>query len=130
MFDFSRTNVDNYNVESAANPIASVISTIYGGETYNFKEQLTYDPFTNLHLSGNAGYFFRQTKRSEDTPERYRDYNAGLKASWKINDDDEVIGAILLISTTSPTSRASEARHPLLLRCSECFPTALQPQFQ
>ncbi len=93
MFDFSRTNVDNYDVESAENPIASVISTIYGGETYNFKEQLTYNPFENLRLSGNAGYFFRQVKRSEDTPERYRDYNAGLKAAWKASDNDEVIGS-------------------------------------
>ena len=93
IFDFSRTNVDNYNVESAENPIASVISTVYGGETYNFKEQLTYVPFKNLHLSGNAGYFFRQLKRSEDTPERYRDYNAGLKASWKINENDDLYGS-------------------------------------
>ncbi len=85
-FDFSRTSRDNYNVSSAANPVTRVINTIYGNKTYNFKEQITYKPIDNITLGGHAGYFFRETVRSADTPERYRDYNGGLRADWRISD--------------------------------------------
>lgn len=89
-FDFSRTSRDNYDVTSAGNPVTRVINTIYGDKTYNFKEQLYYSPFERLRLGGHAGYFFRETTRSADTPERYRDYNGGLKADWHIGDADDI----------------------------------------
>lgn len=85
-FDFSRISRDNYNVSSAANPVTRVINTIYGDKTYNFKEQITYKPIDNITLGGHAGYFFRETVRSADTPERYRDYNGGLRADWRISE--------------------------------------------
>lgn len=85
-FDFSRISRDNYNVSSAANPVTRVINTIYGDKTYNFKEQITYRPIDNITLGGHAGYFFRETVRSADTPERYRDYNGGLRADWRISE--------------------------------------------
>lgn len=90
VFDFSRTSRDNYNVTSADDPVTRVINTIYGDKTYNFKEQLSYRPFETLSLTGRAGYFFRETTRSADTPERYRDYNGGLKADWHISGDDDL----------------------------------------
>lgn len=89
-FDFSRTSRDNYNVSSVDNPVTRVINTIYGDKTYNFKEQLTYNPFDNMTLSGRAGYFFRETMRSADTPERYRDYSTGLRAMWQVGKDDDI----------------------------------------
>lgn len=85
-FDFSRISRDNYNVSSAANPVTRVINTIYGDKTYNFKEQITYRPIDNITLGGHAGYFFRETVRSADTPERYRDYNGGLRVDWRISE--------------------------------------------
>lgn len=85
-FDFSRISRDNYNVSSAADPVTRVINTIYGDKTYNFKEQITYRPIDNITLGGHAGYFFRETVRSADTPERYRDYNGGLRADWRISE--------------------------------------------
>lgn len=92
-FDFSRTSRDNYDVTSAANPVTRVINTIYGDKTYNFKERLTYKPIDMLSLSGHAGYFFRETIRSADMPERYRDYNGGLKADWRITDGDNLMAS-------------------------------------
>lgn len=85
-FDFSRISRDNYNVSSAANPVTRVINTIYGDKTFNFKEQITYKPIDNITLGGHAGFFFRETVRSADTPERYRDYNGGLRADWRISE--------------------------------------------
>lgn len=90
VFDFSRTSRDNYAVHSAANPVTRVINTIYGDEAYNFKEQVTCQPTDNLRLGGHAGYFFRETKRSADTPERYRDYSCGLRAAWHIGGGDDL----------------------------------------
>lgn len=89
-FDFTRTSVDNYKVTSAPDPISQVINTIYGAKTYNFKDQVSYSPISSLRLTGRAGYFYREMVRSEDTPERYRDYNAGLKGDWNISEDDAI----------------------------------------
>lgn len=90
-FNFSRTSRDNYNVTSAANPVTRVINTIYGDKTYNFKEQLTYKPTESITLGGRAGYFFRETTRSADTPERYRDYSGGLRADWHIGEGNDLM---------------------------------------
>lgn len=90
VFDFSRTARNNYSVTSAADPVTRVINTIYGDKTYNFSEKLSYRPFHNLRLTGRAGYFFRETKRSADTPERYRDYSGGLRAEWHVGQGDDL----------------------------------------
>mgnify|MGYP004529757359 CR=1 FL=1 len=71
--------IDNYDVHSAENPVTRVISTIYGDKTMNFKEQLVWSPTQNFSLAGRAGYFFRETVRSADQPERYRDFTGGLR---------------------------------------------------
>ena len=82
------TNIDNYDVHSASNPVTRVISTIYGDKTMNFKEQLTWSPSQKLSLTGRAGYFFRETTRTADLPERYRDFTGGLRLNWNITDHD------------------------------------------
>lgn len=81
-------SVDNYDVHSAPDPVTRVVSTIYGGRVWNFNDRLTVTPTDNLKLTARAGYFFRQLSRTEDTPERYRDYSAGLNAEWHITDAD------------------------------------------
>ena len=80
--------IDNYDVHSAPNPVTRVISTIYGDKTMNFKEQLTWSPSEKLSLTGRAGYFFRETTRTTDLPERYRDFTGGLRLNWNISDND------------------------------------------
>lgn len=80
--------IDNYDVHSAANPVTRIISTVYGDKTVNLKEQLTWSPASNFRLTGRAGYFFRETVRSADLPERYRDFSGGLRMNWQMSDAD------------------------------------------
>ncbi len=88
MFNANYNRVSNYNVHSAANPVTRVISTIYGDKVLNLKDQLMWKPVKNFSLTGRVGYFFRQTVRTEDTPERYRDFTGGLKMNWDITEND------------------------------------------
>ena len=82
--------MDNYDVHSAANPVTRIISTVYGDKTVNLKEQLTWSPVSHFSLTGRAGYFFRETVRSADQPERYRDFSGGLRMNWQISDADDL----------------------------------------
>lgn len=70
-----RTAMDNYNVTSAPNPVTRIISTIYGSKTVNVGDKLTWVPTDKLSLTARAGYFFRETARTADLPERYRDFS-------------------------------------------------------
>lgn len=82
--------LDNYDVHSADNPVTRIISTVYGDKTINLKEQLVWSPTTNFHLTGRAGYFFRETVRSADQPERYRDFTGGLRMNWTLGEQDDL----------------------------------------
>lgn len=81
----NRSSIDNYDVHSAPNPVTRVVSTIYGNEVWNFRDRLSVTPVKSLRITGRAGYFFRQLHRIDDSPERYRDFSAGLKAEWDIS---------------------------------------------
>lgn len=89
MFTVNFNRMDNYDVHSASNPVTRIISTVYGDKTINFKDQLVWSSNKNFHLSGRAGYFFRETVRSADQPERYRDFSGGLGMQWNISDHDD-----------------------------------------
>lgn len=84
------TSTDNYNVHSAENPETQVVQTVYGGRTWNVKDQLTVRPSDNLKIVGRAGYFFRQVTRTVDSPERYRDFSARLKGLWHLSTHDNI----------------------------------------
>lgn len=84
----SRYSIDNYDVHSAPNPVTQVVTTIYGNRIWNISDRVTITPTDNLKITGRLGYFFRQLARVEDTPERYRDYSAGLRGEWNITDND------------------------------------------
>lgn len=90
MFTVNFNRMDNYDVHSASNPVTRIISTVYGDKTINFKDQLVLSPNKNFHLSGRAGYFFRETVRSADQPERYRDFSGGLGMQWNISEHDDL----------------------------------------
>jgi len=83
-------SIDNFNVKNAPDPAARVIATIYGQRVFDVREQLTVAPLEQLKITGRAGFFFRQVTRTPDTPERYRDYAGGLRANWRISDDDNL----------------------------------------
>ncbi len=89
MFTVNFNRMDNYDVHSAPNPVTRIISTVYGDKTINFKDQLVWSPNKNFHLSGRTGYFFRETVKSADLPERYRDFSGGLSMQWNISEHDD-----------------------------------------
>ena len=89
MFTVNFNRMDNYDVHSASNPVTRIISTVYGDKPINFKDQLVWSSNKNFHLSGRAGYFFRETVRSADQPERYRDFSGGLGMQWNISEHDD-----------------------------------------
>lgn len=80
--------VDSYDVHNGSNPTSRVVTTIYGSRVWNFSDRVTCTPIENLKLSARAGYFFRQLARIPDSPERYRDYSAGLGVEWKPTSTD------------------------------------------
>ena len=88
MLTANYNSADNYDVHSADNPVTRVISTIYGDKTVNVKDQLQWRPVKNFTMTGRAGYFFRETVRSVEQPERYRDFTGGLRMNWDITPDD------------------------------------------
>ena len=59
---------------------------VYGFKTWNFNDKLTYRPTDAIKLIARAGYYFKERYYSPDTPDRYRDFNAGLKGQWSISD--------------------------------------------
>lgn len=81
-------DIDNYDVHNGDHPVTRVVATIYGDRVWNVNDRLTWQPWKNLRLTGRAGYFFRETTRTADAPERYRDASAGLRANWTISDHD------------------------------------------
>ncbi len=81
-------NKDNYDVHSEPGAVTRVVSTIYGDRTVNVKDQLQWTPSQQLTLTGRMGYFFRQTTRTADQPERYRDFSGGLRMLWDITGHD------------------------------------------
>ena len=84
-FNVQHTKVDQIDLDGSED---SEVSTVYASKTWNFKERLVYTPLDNLKITARAGYFFRQRDASTTTPDRYRDYSAGLKAEWDITDND------------------------------------------
>lgn len=88
MFTANYNGIDNYDVHSAANPATRIISTIYGDKTVNLKDKLVWSPLANLSVTGRMGYFFRETTRTADLPERYRDFTGGLRLNWDISGAD------------------------------------------
>lgn len=84
------SGVDNFDVHSAENPVTRVVSTIYGDKTFNVKDQVSWRPQDGMKITGRAGYFYRTLSRTVDTPERYRDFSAGLHGTWKISDQDNI----------------------------------------
>ena len=90
LLSVNHTQTDNYDVYSADDPATQVVNTIYGGRTWNVKNQSTAHLADNMKIIGRAGYFFRQLTRTIDTPERYRDFSAGLRGLWDISKNDIV----------------------------------------
>ncbi len=90
MLDLTFTDIDNFNVSSAPNPVARVYSTVYGDKTFNARERFIWRPSASFRLKGRASYFYRTLTRTPDMPERYRDFAGGLHAVWDISSSDRL----------------------------------------
>lgn len=84
----SNTSVQHTTVETIhltdAFDTESKIHDIYGGNTVNVKERLTYRITDDLRLIGRGGYFNRTSDRANYT-DHYYDYTAGLRSVWQID---------------------------------------------
>ena len=65
-------------------------SKIYGSDSYNFKDRLIYSPMDNLKFTAKAGYFFKERDSSPTKHDRYRDFNAGIKGGYDINENNSL----------------------------------------
>ncbi len=81
---------DSYDVKNGPEPVARVISTIYGHRMISVREKLMYTPVENLKLSGRVAFYMKELPRDIDMPERYRSYSGGLKGEWLISGDDRL----------------------------------------
>lgn len=84
------SHIDNYDVQSAPNAATRTFNTVFGHNTLNIKNKLSFHPNERICITGRAGYFFRSVPRVADTPERYRDFNGGLRATWQITKVDQL----------------------------------------
>ena len=90
LLNISYSGIDNFNVENGPAPKTRVFSTVYGDKTLNVKEKLAVSPCNDLRLTGRAGYYYRTLERTAGTSERYRDFSAGLRASWQVGKRDNI----------------------------------------
>lgn len=90
IFSINHNSIDNYDVHNDLAPITRVVSTIYGNNVWNFKDQIKVKPAENLKITGRLGYYYRQLSMIENTPERYRNFTAGINADWTITENDQL----------------------------------------
>lgn len=90
MLDVSYSGIDNYDVKNGPAPQTRVYTTVYGDKTLHVKDKFVCRPVDGLKLTGRAGYFYRTLTRTADMPECYRDFSAGLRATWEISEHDNV----------------------------------------
>jgi len=63
---------------------------VYGYHAWNFRDRLIWRPADGLKLTARAGYYYKQRLYNPDTPDRYRDFSAGLKGEWDLNSSNRL----------------------------------------
>lgn len=67
----------------------STVHQVFGGHCLNLKERLGFRVNGNLRFIGRGGYFNRISNRAT-YDDNYKDYNAGLRSEWQINDNSNL----------------------------------------
>ena len=83
-----RTTSDEVQLTSPFDTESNILH-IYGGETFNVKERLTYKLSDKVKLIGRGGYFARISNRS-NYDDHYKDYSAGLKTVMNLSQNDNL----------------------------------------
>lgn len=88
VFDVSFNRIDTYTVCLDTKDLCD-FRTVYGSHSWNFRDRLSFSLADNIRLSGRAGYYFKERLYNIDTPDRYRDFSAGLRGEWDITNKDK-----------------------------------------
>ena len=83
-----RTTSDEVQLTSPFDTESNILH-IYGGETFNVKERLTYKLSNKVKLIGRGGYFARISNRN-NYDDHYKDYSAGLKSVMTLSENDNL----------------------------------------
>ena len=83
-----RTTSDEVQLTSPLDTESNIVH-IYGGETFNVKERLTYKLSDKVKLIGRGGYFARISNRNA-YDDHYKDYSGGLKAVMNLSQNDNL----------------------------------------
>lgn len=83
-----RTTSDEVQLTSPFDTESNILH-IYGGETFNVKERLTYKLSDKVKLIGRGGYFNRISKRN-NYDDHYMDYSVGLKSVMTLSENDNL----------------------------------------
>ena len=83
-----RTTSDEVQLTSPFDTESNILH-IYGGETLNIKERLTYKLSDQVKLIARGGYFTRISKRN-NYDDHYKDYSGGLKAVMNLSAQDNL----------------------------------------
>ena len=83
-----RTTSDEVQLTSPFDTESNILH-IYGGETFNVKERLTYKLSNKVKLIGRGGYFDRISNRN-NYDDHYKDYSAGLKTVMNLSENDNL----------------------------------------
>ncbi len=67
----------------------SKLHNIYGGETFNLKERLTYRISDNLRLIARGSFFARESNRGT-YDDHYHGYSGGLRGVWLIDESQNL----------------------------------------
>lgn len=108
-FTAMHTGIDTYTVCHNVGD-ACDFRKVYGGTTCNFTDKLVIQLPNCLKLTARAGYYFKERLYNPDTPDRYRDFSAGLKGEWQLMSVTAWNSRTPLISTTSLTTLSSTTR--------------------
>ncbi len=84
-FTATHTGIDTYTVCRNLSD-ACDFRNVYGGTTCNFTDKLVFQLPNRLKLTARAGYYFKERLYNPDTPDRYRDFSAGLRGEWNIDE--------------------------------------------
>ncbi len=64
--------------------------SVYGFNSLDIKDKLSYSYKDKFKITARAGYFFRERASQELSHERYRDFSGGLKGEYNITADDDI----------------------------------------
>ena len=68
----------------------SSIGTAYANSSRSVKERITVRATDDVKITGRAGYFYRERRKSNSQHERYRDADGGVRANWNIGHDQQL----------------------------------------